>query len=251
MNINSTNYSPIIRPLPGSLVPNRLSGELGSARNESVFFDCLSDIRRTLVPMLKNIVRFCQALSNELVTLVSCQENAKKGTSELDISNTGLMTKKLQTANVLRYVDQLVKETNIGWYEINQDNHERLCDQEARRNFNRMVLTIVLEGLSFEACTRMTEHLEGEHGQHLRGVLDFAAEQVGQAEEDPLKVSTVYNYSIFIEDLIITLHERLGHYDVRVEPGINIQRYSELTSLDIKTLSGVGISVETLTANSY
>ncbi|OIV46838.1 hypothetical protein BK025_08705 [Sodalis sp. TME1] len=159
------------------------------------------------------------------------------------------MKKTPQTAGILRYLDQLVKETNIGWAEVNDDNPDRLCDQVARRSFNRAVLTAELEGQSFNACTRMLAHLEGEYGQHLRGVLDFAAEQVGQTEEDPVKISTAYKYPTFVEDIIIALHDRLGRYDVLVEPGADIRGYSELTSKDIKALSCVGIGAGMLTAN--
>ncbi|WP_041866499.1 hypothetical protein [Sodalis glossinidius] len=168
----------------------------------------------------------------------------------MDISTTGLTTKKPQAAGILRYLDHLVKETDIGWAEVNHDNPERLCDQVARRNFNRTVLTAELESQSFNACTRMLAHLEGGYGQHLRGVLDFAAEQVGQTEEDPVKVSTAYKYPTLIEDIIIALHERLGRYDVLVDPGAYIQRHSELTSKDIKALSSVGIGADLLTANA-
>ncbi|WP_148296984.1 hypothetical protein [Candidatus Sodalis pierantonius] len=168
----------------------------------------------------------------------------------MDIRISGLMTKTPQTARTLRYLDHLVKETDIGWADVNDDNPERLCDQVARRSYSRNVLTAALEGQSFNACTRMLAHLEGEYGQHLRGVLDFAAEQVGQTEEDPVKVSTAYKYPLFVEDLIIALHERLGCYDVLVDPGADIRRYRDLTSRDIKALSCVGIGADTLTANA-
>ncbi|WP_148203423.1 hypothetical protein [Sodalis glossinidius] len=65
-----------------------------------------------------------------------------------------------------------------------------------------------------------------------------------------MKVSTVYKYPALVEDVIIALHERLGRYDVLVDPGAYIQRHSELTSKDIKALSSVGIGADLLTANA-
>ncbi|WP_279379394.1 hypothetical protein [Sodalis glossinidius] len=41
------------------------------------------------------------------------------------------MTKTPRTAGILRYLDHLVKETDIGWAEVNDDDPERLCDQVA------------------------------------------------------------------------------------------------------------------------
>lgn len=203
-----------------------------------------------LASLLRKVVRVCQAIPEALATLASCRGRTKNSPSKPDIGSTRLMTKKPQAARILRYLDHLVKETDIGWAEVNDDNSERLCDQVARRSFNRNVLTAELEGQSFHACTRMLEHLEGEYGKHLRGVLDFAAEQVGQTEEDPVRVSTAYKYPTFVEDVIIALHERLGRYDVLVDPGANIRGYSELTSKDIKVLSCVGIGADLLTANA-
>lgn len=223
-------------------------------KNEPVHFDskpnpsCWSSAKRTLMAVLRKLVRVFQAAPRKQASQVPCQGQTTN--RSLDISNTGLMTKKPRTAEVLRYIDQLVKATDIGWADANQDNPKRLIDQEARRDFNRMVLTIGLKWLSFDSCTRMLKHLEGEYGQHLRGVLDFAAEQVGQTEEDPVKVSIAYKYPTFVEDVIIALHERLGRYDVLVEPGANIRRYSELTSRDIKALSCVGIGADLSASNA-
>ncbi|WP_243677260.1 hypothetical protein [Sodalis glossinidius] len=42
------------------------------------------------------------------------------------------------------------------------------------------------------------------------------------------------------------MHERLGRYDVLVEPGADIRQYGDLTSRDIKALSCVGIGADTL-----
>ncbi|MBT9430985.1 hypothetical protein JZM24_00185 [Candidatus Sodalis endolongispinus] len=160
------------------------------------------------------------------------------------------MTKKPQGVGILRYLDHLIKETDISWADMNHDNPERLCDQVARRSFNRTVLTAELEGQSFNACTQMLEHLEGKYGQHLRGVLYFAAERVGQTVEDPVKVSTAYKYPTFLEDTITALHERLGHDDVMVDPGAYIRGYGELTSKNIEALSSVGIGAKLLTSNA-
>ncbi|WP_148296964.1 hypothetical protein [Candidatus Sodalis pierantonius] len=226
---------------------NPLAGSITSVRNRSVGFDskpsCWSFVKRTLASLLRKVVRVCQAIPEALATLASCRGRAKNCPSKPDITRTRLMTKTPRTAGILRYLDQLVKETDIRWADVNHDNPERLCDQVARRSFNRNVLTTELEGQSFNACTRMLAHLEGEYGHHLRGVLDFAAEQVGHTEEDPMKVSTAYKYPTFVEDIIIALHERLGRYDVLVEPGANIRRYSELSSKDIKALSCIGVAL--------
>ncbi|WP_345994421.1 hypothetical protein [Sodalis praecaptivus] len=236
--------------MPDRTVLNPLAGSIASVRNRSVDFDskpsCWSFVKRAVLSVFQHIVSVFQAIPRGLASLVRCRTAARP----LDISTTGLMTKTAQTAGILRYLNQLVKETDIGWADVNHDNPERLCDQVARRSFNRNVLTAELEGQSFNACTRMLAHLEGEYGQHLRGVLDFAAEQVGQTEEDPVKVSTAYKYPTFAEDLIIALHDRLGRYDVLVEPGADIRRYRELTSRDTKALSCVGIGADMLTANA-
>lgn len=250
----NSSIAPAIRPLPGRTAPNPLMGRLVSVKNGPVYFDskpsCWSFIKRTLASLLRKVVRVSQAIPEALATLTSCRGRAKSCPSKPDIGSTRLMTKKPQTAGILSYLDHLVKETDIGWADVNHDNPERLCDQVARRSYNRNVLTAELEGQSFNACTQMLTHLEGEYGQHLRGVLDFAAEQVGQTEEDPVKVSTAYKYPTFVEDVIIALHERLGRYDVLVAPGTDIRRYSELTSRDIKALSCVGIGTDLLTANA-
>ncbi|CAJ0998187.1 hypothetical protein SODG_004960 [Sodalis praecaptivus] len=250
----NSSIAPAIRPLPGRTTLNPLAGSIASVRNRSVGFDskpsCWSSVKRTLTSLLRKVVRVCQAIPEALATLASCRGRAKNCPSKPDINRTRLMTKTPQAVGILRYLDHLVKETDIGWADVNDDNPERLCDQVARRSFNRNVLTAELEGQSFNACNRMLEHLEGEYGKHFRGVLDFAAEQVGQTEEDPVKVSTAYKYPLFVEDLIIALHDRLGRYDVLVEPCADIRRYRELTSRDIKALSCVGIGTDLLTANA-
>lgn len=242
----NSSTTPAIRPMPGRTVLNPLAGSIANVRNRSVEFDskpsCWSSVKRAVLSVFRHIASVFQAIPRGLASLVRCRAAPRP----LDISTTGLMTRKPQTAGILRYLDQLVKATDIAWAEVNHDNPERLCDQVARRSFNRTVLTAELEGQSFNACRRMLAHLEGEYGQHLRGVLDFAAEQVGQTEEDLVKVSTAYKYPTFVEDIIIALHERLGRYDVLVAPGAELRRYGELTSRDIKALSCVGICAEML-----
>ncbi|CRL45406.1 hypothetical protein SGGMMB4_03090 [Sodalis glossinidius str. 'morsitans'] len=239
----NSSITPTIRPLPSRTTLNPLAGSIASVRNRAVGFDSKpsywSSVKRTLVSLLRKVVRVCQAIPEALATLASCWGRTKNSPSKPDMARTRLMTKKLQTAGILR----------IGWAEVNHDNPERLCDQIARRNFNRTVLTAELEGQSFNACTRMLAHLEGGI-QHLRGVLDFAAEQVGQTEDDPVKISTAYKYPTFVEDIIIALHERLGRYDVLVDSGDYIYRYSEIIYKYINALSSVGIGADLLKANA-
>lgn len=128
----NSSITPAIRPLPGRTVLNPLAGSITSVQNRSVGFDskpsCWSFVKRTLASLLRKVVRVCQAIPEALATLASCRGRAKNSPSKPDIGSTRLMTKKPQTAGILRYLDHLVKETDIGWADMNHDNPERLCD---------------------------------------------------------------------------------------------------------------------------
>ncbi|ATW34668.1 hypothetical protein BJP43_05315 [Candidatus Williamhamiltonella defendens] len=89
----------------------------------------------------------------------------------------------------------------------------------------------------------MLENMEGQFGQRLRGVVELAAEEVGQNEEDRILISTIYKYSFLMEDVVLALRNDLGKEEFVVGNPDNIKQLSELINSEIQALLQVGIDL--------
>lgn len=155
---------------------------------------------------------------------------------------TGLVSDRPSAGLLLKYLDNFIKETDVLWASTNENNQERLFDQEARRDFNRDALIgQLLDAQSAADKAQMLENMEGKFGQRLRGVVEFAAEKVGQNEDDPVLISTAYKYHTVMDDLIITLRNQLGKDEAVVGNGEDVRRFDELTESEIQALAMVGM----------
>ncbi|QZN94124.1 hypothetical protein [Symbiopectobacterium purcellii] len=211
--------------LPSSLgLPHRTFAEwVYQVKNKPVDFDskpkppCKSSAKLTLMAVLRKLVGVFQ---REQSSQVSSQ--GKKANSQLDISSTGLMTKTPNIANLFRYLDYLAKEKNIGCVEL---------------------ITKELVGQSSSNCIQMMNNLKGWYGQHILGVLNFAVEQVAQAEEDPLKLSNASKYPVLLKELRRALQEKLEGYDGQISNGESIRFRYQLAPQDIEALSNLDINI--------
>ncbi|WP_291973446.1 hypothetical protein [Candidatus Symbiopectobacterium sp.] len=192
-------------------------------KNEPVDFDskpkppCESSAKRTLMAVLRKLSGVFQRKQSSQVS-----SQGKKANSQLDISSTGLMTKTPNTENLFRYLDYLAKEKNIGCVEL---------------------ITKELVGQSSSNCIQMMNNLKGWYGRHILGVLNFAVEQVAQAEEDPLKLSNASKYPVLLKELRRALQEKLEGYDGQISNGESILFRYQLAPQDIEALSNLDINI--------
>jgi len=117
--------------------------------------------------------------------------------------STGLMGKNPDIVKLTAYLDEFVTKTNALWHKACDGNGKKLCDQQARRDFNRDVLNEQLykelRDCSFQKKDRMLENLRGRFGQRFRGVLDLTGIKVSQNVEDNfVKVSAANKYKMDI-----------------------------------------------------
>lgn len=236
--------------LPSSFgLPHRTFAEwVYQVKNEPVDFDskpkppCESSAKRTLMAVLRKLVGVFQRKQSSQIS-----SQGQPTSRLLDIGSTGLIGKKPQTKDVLRYFEQLIKDIDILWAEITHGKPELLYDQVARRSFNREMLEVELANKSPMTCALIAINFEGKYGNHLRGILTFAAKQI--EHKDPVQVSIIDKYASLIEDLIIVLDWRLfirnksvnSLLDIPYRTEADLHCYSEPTSKDIEALSAVGI----------
>lgn len=159
----------------------------------------------------------------------------------VNISMTGLTTDKPSAVFLLKYLDGIIKDTDIAWSVSNSQQSEIQCDQKAHRIFNCDALIIDLLNTDKEHKKQILKNMEGEFGLRLRGVVESAAGKVGEKENDPVLVSTAYKYTTLMEDLVVTLRNQLGKKEIEVGQCEDIRQYSELTVSEIEALSMVGI----------
>ena len=81
---------------------------------------------------------------------------------------------------------------------------------------------------------QMLENLEGEFGNRLGSILDFAAEKIGLYENDPVLISTTFNYKKVLEELIKVLRYQLQTGE---ELGVNDQKDTEICKIIAETES--------------
>lgn len=203
---------------------------------------------------LENILENPDSLySEEVLAIAYSRQVANTSVGALwqlrapNLQMTGIMTDNPNKGFLLKYIDGFIKKTDVSWASRVGNSQELQLDQEARRKFNREILTNQVVGdLSAEDKMKMLENMEGAFGSRLRGVVEFAAEQVGMNEDDSKRVSTAYKYSPFMEDLIITLREQLGMEDVVIKECEYVNKFSELSRTEIRSLSMVNLATASL-----
>lgn len=161
----------------------------------------------------------------------------------LNFKITGLMSDNPDASLFLEHLSLIKDEVDIVWSSIHKNNPKQQFDQGAYRDCARGVLSQLWSFLSAGDKEKMLENMEGQFGQRLRGVVELAAEEVGQNEEDPISISTTYKYSFLMEDVVLTLRNDLGKEEFVVGNPDNIKQLSELTNSEIQALLQVGIDL--------
>lgn len=149
--------------------------------------------------------------------------------------STGLMDKNPNIVKLTAYLDEFVTKTNALWHKACDGDGKKLCDQQARRDFNRDVLNEQLckelRDCSFQEKDRMLENLRGRFGRRFRGVLDLTGIRVSQNVEDNfVKVSAANKYKIVVEDIMDILYEKSKLNEVY------INNVTELTDDELRAL---------------
>lgn len=110
---------------------------------------------------------------------------------------------------LLNYMDKFIKDAEIEFSFLNIKNKKIFLDQEAQRFFMRKKLCQELRESTTENNKKMLESLEGKFGNRLASVLDFAAEKVALHEDNPVLISTTFNYRKVLDELIKVLRYQL------------------------------------------
>lgn len=229
--------------------------EVNESSHDSWLWDYRLKIGKQVIFQSEMLNKSSNNNFDEISDLAKCIEcandfisNNKKGNATQTLmSETFLMTDKPNIGFLLKYLNDFIKKTDILWFSANKNNQERLLDQNARRDFNRSIL--INQHLNTQSATdkiKMLENMEGKFGQRIRGIVEFAAEKVGQNEEDLMLISTTYKYNTLLEDLIMTLRHQSGMKEVAIGKPENIRHLGELAASEIQTLSMVGIKQEML-----
>ncbi|WP_158533954.1 hypothetical protein [Candidatus Williamhamiltonella defendens] len=161
----------------------------------------------------------------------------------LNFKITGLMSDTPDAGLFLEHLRLIKDEVDIVWSSIHKNDPKQQLDQGAYRDCARGVLSQLWSFLSAGDKEKMLENMEGQFGQRLRGVVELAAEEVGQNEEDRILISTIYKYSFLMEDVVVTLRNDLGKEEFVVGNPENIKQLSELINSEIQALLQVGIDL--------
>nr|WP_234813655.1 hypothetical protein [Candidatus Hamiltonella defensa] len=156
---------------------------------------------------------------------------------------TGLMSDTPDADLFLEYLSHIKDEIDILWSSTHKNDPKQQLDQGAYRDCARGVLSQLWSFLSAGDKEKMLENMEGQFGQRLRGVVELAAEEVGQNEEDRILISTIYKYSFLMEDVVLALRNDLGKEEFVVGNPENIKQLSELINSEIQALLQVGIDL--------
>lgn len=146
----------------------------------------------------------------------SINENGAIGCEKFYVASysDGIKSSKLATQYpcqylLLNYMDKFIKDSEIEFSLRNIENKNILFDQEKQRFFIRQKLCQELSQSTTEHNQQMLENLTGEFGDRLSSILDFAAEKIGLYEDDPVLISTTFNYKKVLEELIKVLRYQL------------------------------------------
>ncbi|ASX25941.1 hypothetical protein BA171_02035 [Candidatus Hamiltonella defensa (Bemisia tabaci)] len=141
----------------------------------------------------------------------------------------------------------LIDEIDKEWLIKNKNNEEELLDHEARREFNREIITRYLFPFASEKVIEEQEQeqildkMEGAFGKRLRGMMEFTAYKVGNNVEDPALISAAYKYQPLMEDFIIILRQQLKKEEKIIDKPEYISTLEQLTKSEIDTLRKINI----------
>lgn len=168
------------------------------------------------------------------------------------ISALNEIKKSAKTENINMLLINLkifIEEIDKEWSIKNKGNEKELLDHEARREFNREIITKYLFPFSSEKAIEEQEQeqeqilnkMEGAFGKRLRGIMEFTAYKVGKNVEDPALISAAYKYQPLMEDFIIILRQQLKKEEKIIDNPEHISTLEELTKLERDTLLQINI----------
>lgn len=231
-----------------------LAQSVAPSKQVHISNDALDELQKDIT---SNKVNFYQ-LQNSVVTLgdlqilrelalsTNPQSSTLNAAGNLGASINELTNTRPNLGNILTSVQTFIEESNQAWSKLNADKPEQLIDAVARSTFNKQLISAQLAQMPDSAKKQAYEQLDGQFGERMRGIIDFAVEKVtlsDYTQDDPVMISTVVKYGTVIEGLVDSLKLNLNtDLDKRIPQPAYISESSQLSPFEQAALSRVGIT---------